>query len=203
MPKRDIDYSKNVIYKICCNDLNISDIYIGHTSNLVQRRWKHKYRCNNNKDVNHHSNVYQFIRENGGWDNWSVIEIDKCPCLDFEEAAKIERYYIETFKSTLNIVIPLRTKKEWCEDNKEILVEKNKNYRKNNKEIIAEKAKVDYIKNKETKLERVKLYYEKNKDIINEKKKEKITCECGCIITKIGLIRHKKSQKHINLVSGV
>ncbi len=86
MPKKDMDYCKMVIYKICCEDLNITDIYVGHTCNLVKRRCQHKTLCNNKKDKHHNLKVYQFIRANGGWDNWDVIEIDKCPCLDFEEA---------------------------------------------------------------------------------------------------------------------
>jgi len=36
-----------------------------------------------------------------------------------------------------------------------------------------------------------------NKEIINQKQKEKITCECGCEITKSNLIRHKKTKKHL------
>ena len=188
MTKKARDWSKMVIYKICCNDLNITDIYIGHTCNLVKRRNKHNNCCNNENGKYYNLKVYQCIRENGGWDNWSVIEIDKCPCLDFEEASKIERYYIETLNATLNMVIPSRTKKEWYENNKEILIEKAKDYRKNIKDIINE---------------RTKQYYYANKDKILETHKEKTTCECGCIITNGALIKHKKSQKHIKLVSGI
>jgi len=36
MPKVEIDYSQTIIYKICCKDPNITDIYIGHTSNLYK-----------------------------------------------------------------------------------------------------------------------------------------------------------------------
>jgi hypothetical protein len=42
MPKKNIDYSKTVIYKICCKDLSISNLYIGNTTNLVKRRYQHK-----------------------------------------------------------------------------------------------------------------------------------------------------------------
>ena len=30
------------------------------------------------------------------WYNWDIIEVDKCPCINFEEVLKKERYYIET-----------------------------------------------------------------------------------------------------------
>ena len=203
MPKKDIDYSKNVIYKICCNDLNITDIYIGHTTNLVKRRNQHKSRCNNERDSYNHFKVYKFIRENGGWDNWSVIEVDKCPCLDFEEVLKIERHYIETLNATLNKNIPTRTKKEWCENNKEILVEKDIKYRENNKDIIKEKKQIYYQNNNEKLKEKSRQYRKENKEIISEKQKEKITCECGSFIRISDLTRHKKTPKHIKLMETI
>jgi hypothetical protein len=38
MPKTIIDYSKCVMYKIVCNDLEITDIYVGHTTNFTRRK---------------------------------------------------------------------------------------------------------------------------------------------------------------------
>jgi len=43
MPRTPIDYSKSIIYKICCNDINIIDIYIGSTTNFITRKAEHKY----------------------------------------------------------------------------------------------------------------------------------------------------------------
>lgn len=45
-----------------------------------------------------------------------------------------------------------------------------------------------------------KKYHENHKEIISERKKEKITCKCGCNITKGGLSQHIKTKKHINLI---
>ena len=39
---------------------------------------------------------------------------------------------------------------------------------------------------------------DKNKDELNARKREPITCSCGCTISKGALSRHKKSQQHIN-----
>ena len=39
---------------------------------------------------------------------------------------------------------------------------------------------------------------EKNKDEVNARRREKITCTCGCVLGKDSLSRHKKSQQHIN-----
>ena len=43
-------------------------------------------------------------------------------------------------------------------------------------------------------------YREINKDAISLKTKEKMTCECGCIVRKKGLNEHKQSQKHKDLM---
>ena len=215
MPKSKISYENMVIYKICCKDLEIKECYVGQTTNLVQRRNKHKSNCNNEASKRYNLKVYQFIRENGSWDNWDVIEVDKCPCLDFEEACKIERYYIETLNATLNKNIPARTQKEYREDNKQSIAEKKKKsyydnidyikeqrkiYRDNVKDIINEKAKDYRENNRDIIKNKAKEYYKKNKEIILGKIKEKVECECGCMINKSSLATHKKSQKHIKLM---
>ena len=202
MPKSKMSYNDMVIYKICCKDLNITDIYVGHTCNLSKRRWHHK-NCCENETGKYNMKVYQFIRKNGGWNNWDVIEVDKCPCLDFEEATKIERYYIETLNATLNMVIPTRTTKEYYYANKEERLANHKKWVNENADKVKQYTIEYREKNKERILERdrqcSKLYREKNKEQIYEK----IQCECGCLITKTGLTKHKTSQKHIKLFSGV
>jgi hypothetical protein len=185
MPKKDMDYSKTIIYKICCKDLNITDIYIGHTTNLVQRRYNHKSKCNNDKGENYNLSVYQFIRDNGGWDNWDIIEIDKCHCLDFEEARKVERNYIEKLNATLNSHVPGRTHKEYLQINKDYFANINKKYRDNH---------IEEIKNY------MKYWREENKEKIKENKRKKITCECGCCVCIEVLNRHKTSQRHIRFM---
>ena len=54
MPKTNCDYSKTVIYKIVCNDLSITDCYLGHITNFTKRKGQHKSICNlnSNKDYN-------------------------------------------------------------------------------------------------------------------------------------------------------
>ena len=109
MPK-NIDYQKSLIYKIVCNDTKIKNIYIGSTTNFKQRKSAHKISCNS---VNCRY-VYKVIRDNGGWNNWSMILIDYTPCNTKLELLKIEREYIEKEDSDLllNKLIPTRTKLE-------------------------------------------------------------------------------------------
>jgi hypothetical protein len=187
MPRTKIDFSKTVLYKICCKDPTITDIYIGHTTNLANRIYKHKSICNNTDSKEYHLKRYEFIRENGGWDNFSLIVFETYPCSNVNEATAREDYWVMTLQSSLNSNRPQRSKKEYRQDNKEVLaekakeyretnkeviVEKKKQYHKANKEVIAEKAKEYYEANKEKMLEKTKKYYEANKEIIAEYHKQ-------------------------------
>ena len=97
------DYSKTSIYKLCCLDPNITNLYIGSTCNFTRRKNQHKSRCNNVKDKAYNFYLYKFIRDNGGWDNWTMVEIDKISCTTKREKEKIEYEYIQKFKSDLNM----------------------------------------------------------------------------------------------------
>jgi hypothetical protein len=171
MPKTPIDFSKTNIYKICCNDANITDIYIGHTTDLRRRRYEHKSKCHNENNKEYNLKIYQIIRKNGGWINWTLIQIECFVCENVNEARARERYWIEELKPSLNCDIPNRSKKEYQEDNKEVLAEKNKEYREQNKEVIAKKKKEYCENNKEKIVEKSKKYYEENKDKILERVK--------------------------------
>jgi hypothetical protein len=177
MPHNKIDYSKVIMYKIVCNDLNIKDCYIGHTTDFITRKSGHKNNCNNEKRRDYNIKVYNIIRDNGGWNNWSMIKIEDYPCNSKLDALKRERELIEELKANLNCVIPLRTYKEYYEDTLIYQKERHKIYRENNK---------DKIKNN------LKFYNEDNKD----KLREKFNCDCGGHYTYSGISTHLKTKKH-------
>ena len=104
MPKTYINYSNTIIYKITCKDETISDVYVGHTTNFVQRKYAHKIYCTNN---NNNCKLYQVIRNNGGWDNWKMEIIDIINCKDIYDAIKKEQEYVVLLKATLNSIEPL------------------------------------------------------------------------------------------------
>ncbi len=105
MPKTPIDYSKAVVYKICCLDVTIADVYVGSTTDLRKRRSQHKSACNNPKE-GRKTKVYMFIRDHGGWDNWDVVLVEAFPCSNADELHARERYHVEALKSTLNAGTP-------------------------------------------------------------------------------------------------
>ena len=110
MPKVDIDYSNTIIYKIFCKDPLITDVYVGHTTNFVQRKYAHKQTCNNIKSPCYNLKLYKTIRSNGNWTNWNMVIVNFYNCKNqFEARQKEQEYFIE-FKATLNSVEPLPQK---------------------------------------------------------------------------------------------
>ena len=187
MTKSKIDYSRTIIYKLVCNDLSIKDSYVGHTTDFTKRKNHHKHTCTNDKSK---LIVYNCIREKGGWINWSMIEIEKYPCDDGNEARTRERYWIEALKANLNCNVPIRTDLEselYPHSYREINKEKIKEYRQCNKEKLniicknyrennIEKVKATQKSYREKNIEKVKEcernYRIKNKELIKEKKNQ-------------------------------
>jgi molecular chaperone DnaK (HSP70) len=168
MPRLPINYENACIYEIVCKDVSITQRYIGSTTNLINRRNHHRSSCNNEKCNNYNQYVYQFIRDNGGIANWDIVLVEKViDCKDKEHLHKRERFYIEEKKAELNKQIPLRTVKEWYQDNKEHHKEYRKIYYEENKEKLAEYRKIYYEENKE----KCNEYYENNVDKLKEYQK--------------------------------
>jgi len=111
MPKVKIDYSNTIFYKIFCKDPSVKELYIGHTTNFVQRKYAHKQSCINTKSVNYNCKVYKIIRDNMGWDNWNMEIIAFHNCDDLYSAKKQEQQYFEEYNATLNSIEPLPPRK--------------------------------------------------------------------------------------------
>lgn len=107
MPNAETDYSNTIFYKIRCKNPDVKDIYIGHTTNFVQRKRAHKYSCIYDKCSNYKCKVYNVIRENGGWENWKMEIIAFHECEDHHDARKFEQQYFEQYNATLNSIEPL------------------------------------------------------------------------------------------------
>jgi hypothetical protein len=107
MPKNEIDYSNTIIYKITCTDPNITDVYVGHTTNFVQRKHAHKASCINDKSANYKCKLYETIRCKGGWCNWKMEILNFFNCADHYEARKKEQEYFTLLNANLNSIEPL------------------------------------------------------------------------------------------------
>ena len=117
--------------------------------------------------------LYKLIQDIG-FERFRIQLIEDYPCSDKYELRQREGYFIRQM-GTLNKQVAGRTKKEYYMEFKE--------------------EKQDHKK------EVQKEYYEQNKDVTNEKRTEKISCECGSIIMKCNLLRHTKNNKHLALMA--
>jgi hypothetical protein len=167
-----------VIYKLVCNDINATDIYVGSTDSIRNRKTAHKSACNNVDGRKYNLPVYQYIRKNGGWDNWSLIELELFKYERKPELYARERHFIETLKAALNSLIPLRTPEEYRQDTNDHQIERHAQYRLDNKEKIRQGG----IQ-----------YYQKNKAIMTEKHQ----CKCGGYYTNNHKSRHMNSKIHM------
>ena len=176
------DYLNTVIYKIVCNDLSITDLYVGHTTDYTTRKSTHKSHCNNDWDDKHNYKIYQIIRTNGGWSNWDMYEIEKFPCLDGNEARARERHWYETLNANMNHLLPNNTDA----DLKSAKKRHDTTYRNNEDHKVKQKL---YMKEYRT------------VQAVKDKKRVKVQCSCGSIICRNDLSRHLKTAKHQNYLA--
>ncbi len=162
------------------DDLKETNIYIGHTKNMQQRIRDHRCSCTNSRKREYQQKKYQYIRDNGGWENWEMLEIEKCD--NEEEAILVEKYLYDLLKPTLNTFRPYRSP----EENKKLHYEQCIRWRSENPE-----------RNRELN----KKCREKNKDKYNAKKSATVTCECGLQSRYGDMARHRKTQRHINIMN--
>lgn len=104
MTKTAIDYSKACVYRLIYNDITY---YVGSTTNMRIRKSNHKSCCNNNESKDYNYPLYKFIRENGGWGEWSMILIQSYPdCKSSDELRMYERDHYDFYKPNLNKLKP-------------------------------------------------------------------------------------------------
>ena len=171
MPKKEMDYSNCVIYKIQHKDNN-DLLYVGHTTNFTKRKAYHKEYSTIETSSKYNNKVYQMIRENGGWDDFNMIVIEEFPCQNLREAEAEEDKVMREMKATMNMIRAFHPKEEWCEDNKEKLQEYRHHYYQDNKEYKIEYQHQFYVENKERILEQNRGYREKNKEQIKERHRQ-------------------------------
>jgi hypothetical protein len=149
MPRKVIDYSKTVIYKIVPKDLNLNYVYVGSTTDFVKRKYQHKFSCKTLGDCHYNYKLYKTVRENGGWEEFDMIEIEKYPCNDRNECLCRERYWFEELQANMNKYNPIRNSEEYkikdLEEFKQMKKEKNLRYRIKNDEILKKKKKICHV----------------------------------------------------------
>jgi hypothetical protein len=191
MPPKPIDYSKTVIYKICCKDLAVKELYVGSTTSMVKRRYQHKHVCSNEKNKKYNYHVYEFIRRHGGFENWDMVVVEAFPCESDEQKRTRERHWMETLGASLNSKKPINTKDD--------LLEIDRKYKKSHHAILLERGKVYYQANPNKFLEKRVAFRKANPEYFSEL----ITCACGSKHTRGGKASHKRTAKHIKAMAAL
>ena len=197
MPKVEIDYNNTTFYKIYCKNSNITDMYIGHTTNFIQRKYAHKQSYLNKKYTSHTCKVYNAIRDHGGWDNWNIEIIAFHKCEDHYSARKQEQYYLEKYNATLNSIEPL--------SNPKIIITYDKKEKINrfcetcNISFSTDKQQDDHNKTtKHIKLLKILTHTNLSTNLKNSKYSINFSCEkCAFICSnKQDYTRHLSTMKH-------
>lgn len=190
MPRLAMDYSKTVIYHFVCQDKAITCSYVGSTTNFVKRKCGHKTVCHNEKLPEYKLKLYQTIRDNGGWTNWSMVPLEEFACENSTQQVMREQYWIDQIKPELNCYNAFVTEEDlkeynkerrkiYCdthkeqikiyhETHKEEIREYRKKYEKEHAEEISQRQKKYRIQNIEMMLEREQINRDKRKEKRNE-----------------------------------
>jgi len=120
--------------------------------------------------------------------DYEMILLEEGICENKNEKLQKEKHFINTINCINIVKNPILTNEE--------RIEYQSKYRENTKEHQQDYQKNYYEENKDKLKENRTNYYNKNK----EKILEKIKCECGCEVIKMGMNRHLKTKKHIRLI---
>ena len=187
MPIKAINYANTIIYKIVSKDLAILETYVGHTTGFKDRKRQHKNNCQNENNKGYNLKVYAFIRANGGWNNFDMIELEKFSCNDTNEARSRERYWYETLNATLNIIRPIVSIQEAKEYKKRYEQTADRKEYERQRNQTAHRKEYERQRNKTTDRKESKSNWEK----------QTFVCECGCEVKNGSKSKHIKTKKHL------
>ena len=131
--------------------------------------------------------MYQFIRNNGGWENYKMVLIETLECAGSLEACKRERQHIEDIRPTLNSNMPSRSVSEKYDS----LTEERKEEIKTNRQ--------QYVIDSDAKIKARKKRF---KEAHKEQFVLKTNCVCGGTYQHQHKARHFKSTKHVTFMEG-
>ena len=183
-------------YKIVCKNKEIPYVYVGSTTDLKMRKDTHLRACNNQNHDAYNLKVYQVIRLHGGFNNWEIEELETSLVGTYENRCSKEQEYINSYNNVLNQIgaILLFNRKSYYIQNKERIIERNRQYDKDNIDKVKLRRK-EYAKaHREENQLYYKTYYEKNKNHYLEKH----ICGCGGSYRVYDKTKHFKTIKHKN-----
>ena len=163
------DYSTGKIYAIWEAD---QLLYIGSTVQKLSQRMA-LHRANSKQPKNASYPLYKYVNERPDkWEGLYIELVETYPCESNAELERREGEYIRNRKPPYNKHIEGRTRKEWCEDNREAVLEYHRQYREANRETILEQRRQYREANRDSLCEKNRQYREANREKISEYKRQ-------------------------------
>jgi hypothetical protein len=203
------DFSKSQIYKIVHVGFNLC--HIGSTvEKLHVRMVRHRSHYKSYLKGQHNYVSLFKIFDEYGVDNCKIYLIENYPCQSKEELTAREGEHQKNTEC-VNKRMEGRTMKQWCQDNKETismkkktyyqdkkpdLQKKNKEYYEDKKEDISLQRKERRKNNPELIREQERQAYQRNKEHKKSRRGERAECDCGAVVCRAELSRHRKTKKH-------
>ena len=166
-----------------------TDIYIGSTTQTLSQRM-----------TDHRKNYKQYLDKKKNYiTSYEIVQYEDAYIEllfegEFESVNYLHRKEGEYQREMdcVNKMIAGRTHKEWREAHKPHILERVKKYAVEHRDHILEYQQEWRKKNPDVN----KQYVKDHREQINEKKRQKIKCECGSTICKGAKLTHIKSKKH-------
>lgn len=191
-----MEYEYGQVYCISNNDL----YYVGSTIQGLRERLRghcsgYTSFCNGKGE--HYRSSFEIIKTG----KYEIKLIENFPCKSKADLIAREYEIIKQYKELygdkcVNIdgVNPLQTAEEYNQKARD----RANAYYIEHKAECNEKMRQSYADNKEQRLAQVKAYRLANHAKIMEKILTPVECECGDVVAKCNLTRHKKSKRHLD-----
>ena len=160
-------YENTIVYKIKCKDPLVPDFYLGYsTFALVHVAKMFHVRCKHDKTWP----VCEFVRQNGGFENWVFERLESKSCSSSLEARIELRKHFNANPPSLNKQLPTRTNKEYAQGPKNR--DAQKAYRNLHIDKIHEDQRNHYQRNRDILLKKRRDYLEVNRELVNKRARD-------------------------------
>ena len=218
------------IYKIFCKTDDELVYYGSTTQRVCDRISNHRKNYKGWKKGTYHFVSSYLVVETDDWDYMTIEKVVYDEPFELKNRERFWIVNNECVNRIIPNTTPEESGKRWRDNNKEKVKKTRKDYCENNKEKVKKSKQMWYEKTKEQNKEQKRQYRENNKEKIKDKGKqyreqndkqlkeknkqyrgqnkvklakifaEKITCDCGCIVSRSSLTAHRKSKKHLKWV---
>jgi hypothetical protein len=155
------NYNESRIYKIYCTLSTINEFYIGSSAEYEKRCILHKSNVTNINSPMYGYKLYNYIRNNGGWNNFTVEVLEKYPCKNRKELNIREEWWKQQEQPTLNERKAHRTEED-LKDYTSQYYKVNKTHIRANANQVIQCSNCDKTYTKENKTHHQKTKYCKN-----------------------------------------